>query len=538
MQGKNSELLLKQKTQELQRKWNDACLRLHPNFHQNSSERVAAPALSAMSLYNPKLVARQPLQPKLQTSCNFGEALQLSSPQLTIQPSLRAASPPSSPVRTELALGRKVAETNLEKTNETQEDRVRDFLGCISSESQTKLLEKFANALDADTFKKLLKGLMERAWWQSEAASAVASAVTKCRLGNGKRRGPGSKGDIWLLFTGPDRIGKRKMASVLSEQICGTNPVIISLGSRREDGEPDTNNIRGKTGLDRIAEAIRRNPLSVIMLEDIDEADMLLRASIRRAIERGRFTDSHGREISLGNVIFILTGNWSSVGNSHLVDEKRLAATASGNWQLKLTMGEKSSAKRRATWLHHDEERPTKPRKDANNSGFSLDLNLAAADNEDDRTDGSHNSSDLTIDHEEELGLDTRQFSITSVPQELISSVDDTIVFKPVDFAFVRREIKKTISTKFAMVIDEGASIQVEEDAVEKIFGGLWHGESSLEEWVEKVLSPSFAQLKSRLGGSCTSVQLRVELNPSLDIRSNGGNWLPGEVTVMVDHGI
>ncbi|KAL3532911.1 hypothetical protein ACH5RR_006432 [Cinchona calisaya] len=542
-QGKDEELLLKQKTEELQRKWKESCLRLHPNFHQNvNSEKIASPALPTMGLYNPNLLLRQPLQSKLPTTRMFG-TLQLNTNQVTIQLSDHTATPnqaaiqpsstpPGSPVRTELALGRKVTETTAEKTRQTGEDQVKDLLGCLSSVSQTKLLDKFASALDADSFKKLLKGLMEKAWWQQEAASAVASAVTRCRLGNGKRRGSGSKGDVWLLFTGPDRIAKRKMASVLSEQICGVSPIIVSLGSWRDDAEPDPI-FRGKTALDRIVEAVRRNPFSVIMLEDIDEADMLMRGNIKRAMERGRLTDSHGREISLGNVIFIVTGNWSTVDGGSSIDERKLASILSDNWQLKLTMGEKN-AKRRANWLH-DEGRPTKPRKEVISSGLSFDLNQAA-DGEDDRTDGSHNSSDLTFDHDEEHGLETRQFSVTSVPHELINAADDAIVFKPVNMAFVRREIMKTIATKFSMVVDDRVSIQVQEDVVQRIIGGLWHGRASLEEWVEKALAPSFEHLKGRLPSSIetTAVQLQLELNSSLDSRSNG-DLLPSKVSVMVD---
>lgn len=58
---------------------------------------------------------------------------------------------------------------------------------------------------------------------------------------------------------------------------------MICLGSRRNDGELDMN-FRGKTAVDRIAEAVRRNHFSVIMLEDIDEADMLVHGSIKRAM--------------------------------------------------------------------------------------------------------------------------------------------------------------------------------------------------------------------------------------------------------------
>ncbi|KAL3535317.1 hypothetical protein ACH5RR_003778 [Cinchona calisaya] len=572
-QRKDSELLVKQKTQDLQRKWNESCLRLHPNFHQNvNSGKIASPAFPSMGLYNPNLLLRQPLQSKLQPTRMLGDTLQLkpnqatvqpldrlatpnqlvqpldrlatpnqlamqpssrvATPnQLAVQPSTRVSTPPGSPVRTELALGRKVTEPTPEKTQESGEDRVKDLLSCLSSVPPTKLLDKFASALDADSFKKLLKGLMGKAWWQQEAASAVASAVTRCRLGNGKQRGSGSKGDVWLLFAGPDRIAKRKMASVLSEQISGVGPVRIYFGSRRDDAEPDTI-FRGKTALDRIVEAVRRNPFSVVMLEDIDEADMLMRGNIKRAMERGRLTDSHGREISLGNVIFILSGNWSTISNGNAIDEKRLASIASDNWQLKITMGEKN-AKRRANWLHNV-DRPTKPRIEAS-SGLSFDLNQAA-DGQDDRTDGSYNSSDLTVDHDEEHGLETRQFSVTSVPHELVNLADDAIVFKPVDMTFVRREIKKTIATKFSMVLDERVSIQVGEDAVDRILGGLWHGRSSLEEWVEKALAPSFEQLKARLPSAIenASVQLQVDLNSSLDSRSNG-DLLPSKVSVMVD---
>ncbi|KAI3446671.1 hypothetical protein Pfo_003336 [Paulownia fortunei] len=534
-QGKDQGLLSKQKRQELQKKWRDTCLHLHPNFHQNSrADKPAPPTLSMTSLYDPNLLTRPMFQPKLLTTKPLGEALQLNTNQVTSQPAQLTNSPPRSPVRTDLVLGRKGTESTPEKVTD---DQAKDFLGCISSEPLTKLLDKFANALDADTYKKLLKGLMEKAWWQAEAASAVASAITRCRLGSGKRRGVGSRGDIWLLFTGPDRVGKKKMASVLAEQICGASPIMICLGTRRDDEESDMN-FRGKTAIDRIAEAVRRNPFSVIMLDDIDEADMLVRGNIKRAIERGRLTDSHGREVSLGNAIFILTGDWSTTNleaskDCHFVDEKKLASVASGNWQIGLIVREKS-AKRRASWLH-DEDRPLKQRKEVG-SGLSLDLNLAAADTEDDKTDGSHNSSDLTVDHEDELGLVNRHFSITSVPHDLLNNVDDSIVFKPVDSAFILREIKKTITSKFSMIIDDNLSVEVENDVLEKILGGLWHDRTSLEEWIEKVLAPSFDQLKPRLPSgdrSSSVVRLVVESDSGSWGKSKGnGDWLPSSILV------
>ncbi|XWS27294.1 hypothetical protein CRYUN_Cryun26dG0102700 [Craigia yunnanensis] len=534
------EMIWRKKTQELQKKWNDTCLHLHPNFHQPSlgSERFAPTALSMTSLYNSSLLGCQSFQPKLPLNRNIGETLQLNPNLVASQPMERTSSLPGSPVRTDLVLGRpKITETTPERTHK---ERVRDFLGCLPSEPQNKLQDlqsdKLLNTLDADSFKKLLKGLIEKVWWQRDAASAVATTVTRCKLGNGKRRGAGSKGDIWLLFTGPDRVGKKKMALALSDQVCGAHPVVICLGSRRDDGESDVS-FRGKTVLDRIAEAVRRNPFSVVMLEDVDEADMLVRGSIKRAMERGRLADSHGREISLGNVIFILTANWlpdnlKFLSNGISLDEKKLASLASGGWQLRLSLSEKT-AKRRASWLH-EEDRATKPRKETG-SPLSFDLN-EAADVEDDKADGSRNSSDLTVDHEEEHGLTNKLLSnsTSSVSHELLNSVDDAIVFKPVDFGPIRRDIANSVTKRFSTIIGDRVTIEILDEALEKITSGVWIGRTGLEEWTEKALVPSLQQLKTRLPTSDESLVVRLELDGESCKRSHG-DWLPSSVKVVVD---
>ncbi|KAG8487292.1 hypothetical protein CXB51_020535 [Gossypium anomalum] len=508
-----------QKIQELQKKWNDTCLHLHPKFHQSglSSDQFAPMALSMTNLV--------PFQPKLTLNRCGGETLQ-RIPNLV-------ASQPGSPVRTDLALGRlKITETELERTHK---ECVRDFLGCLPSEPWNKLQDlksnRLLNVLDADLFKKLLKGLTEKVWWQQDAASAVAAAVTRCKLDNGKRRGAGSKGDIWLLFSGPDRVGKKKMALVLSNEVCGADPVVIGLGSRRDDGESNLS-FRGKTVLDRIVEAVKRNPFSVVMLEDIDEADVLVRGGIKRAMERGRLTDSHGREVSLGNVIFILTANWlpdnlkfSSNGISP--DEMKLTCIASGGWQLRLSISEKTS-KRRACWLH-EASRATKPRKDTG-SPLSFDLNEVT-----NVEDGSHNSSDLMVNHEEH-GLANRlsSNSTSSISRELLDSVNDAIVFKPVDFGPIRRNISNNITKRFSSIIGERVSIEIIDDAVEKITSGVWIGRIGLEEWIEKTLVPSLQRLKTQLPVSDESVVVRLELDDESRERSHG-DWLPSSVKVVLD---
>ncbi|GMI81129.1 SUPPRESSOR OF MAX2 1 [Hibiscus trionum] len=538
-QTKDQEVIWTQKTQELQKKWNDTCLQLHPKFHQPNpgSERFAPAALSMTSLYNSSLLGRQAFQPKLPLCKKIGETLQLNPHLVASQPMERTRSPPGSPVKTDLILGRpKTVETTPERTDK---ERLRDFLGCIPSEPQNKLQDlqsnKLLNTLDVESFKKLLKGLVEKVWWQRDAASAVATAVMQCKSGNGKRRGTGSKGDIWLLFSGPDRVGKKKMALALSDQVCGAHPFVICLGSRRDNGESDVS-FRGKTVVDKIVEAVRRNPFSVVVLEDIDEADMLVRSSIKRAMERGRLADSHGREISLGNVIFILTANWmpsnlNFTSNGISLDEKKLASLASGGWQLRLSLGEKT-AKRRASWLH-EEDRATKPRKES--GSLSFDLNEAANVEDDKAADGSHNSSDLTVDHEEEHGLTNRLLSnstSSSASHELLNTVDEAIVFKPVDFGPIRRDISNLITKRFCSIIGDRVTIKIVDEALEKITSGVCIGRTGLEEWTEKALVPSLRQLKTRMPTSEESLVVRLELDSECCNRSHG-DWLPSSVKVV-----
>ncbi|KAH9611348.1 hypothetical protein KSS87_001972 [Heliosperma pusillum] len=519
-QSKDQDLMLKQKTQELQKKWSQTCLQLHPSFHHNvSSERILPSPLSMTGLFNPNLLGRQPFQPKLQQPRLLGDSLQLNigSPAPILVDCDRPKCTPGSPVRTDLALGPlKLAEAAQDKAREMQRTDRPVITG------------------DVDSFKRLLKGLVEKVGWQTDAASAIASTITQCKLGHGKTRVGGSKGDIWLMFSGPDRVGKKKMVNALSELVCGTGPTMISLGSRRDGDESDLN-FRGKTAIDRIVEAVRRNPNSVILLQDIDEANLLVRGSIKRAMERGRISDSHGREISLGNIIFVITSTWmprqlKGVSSGGLtLNEEKLTSLARGGWQLRISIGENNSGKRSPSWLSGDQERSTKQRKESSQGqGLSFDLNQLA-DNDEDRLDGSHNSSDLTVEH----GSPT---SSSEAPSEMLSCVDEVILFKPVDFTPIRHNIERGILSKFTSSLGDQLAVKIENEALEKISSGIWLGKTTIESWSEKVLIPSIQQLKAKLPSfldqsSERKITARLELDHESGDR-DWGDWLPSKIAV------
>ncbi|KAI4294992.1 hypothetical protein MLD38_040720 [Melastoma candidum] len=298
---------------------------------------------------------------------------------------------------------------------------------------------------------------------------------------------------------------------------------------------------RGKTVLDRIAEAVRRNPFSVIMLEDFDEADILVRGSIKRAMDSGRISDSYGREISLGNVTIILAVNWSLDSNKDspkdiMLGEEKLETLARSSWQLKLSVSERTP-KRRANWLEDD--RLTRPRKDM---GLCLGFDLnEAADSEEGRADGSRNSSDLTVEREAENALHRgRPSSASFVCKELINHVDNTIDFAAVDFSPFMRETITSIGKMFASIVGDHISIDINEEAVQKIMGGIWLSETGVEEWMEGVLIPCFHKLRMQLpatAGMSSDEPLFAKLETVNEDPDDGrpeGDWLPSNIKVAI----
>ncbi|KAB1203852.1 hypothetical protein CJ030_MR8G027632, partial [Morella rubra] len=102
-----------------------------------------------------------------QLNRHLGGTLLLNIDQVPTQPSEKAVSTPASPVRTDLALGQmKVTEPSPDQIH--NKGQMKDFLGCMSSEPHNNLHEmqsnKLLNTSDADSFKQLLKCLMEKVW--------------------------------------------------------------------------------------------------------------------------------------------------------------------------------------------------------------------------------------------------------------------------------------------------------------------------------------------------------------------------------------
>lgn len=476
LQTKEQELLWKKTTEELLKRWSETCHRLHPNNSHPPAKLQPAPASN-------------PVGPR-----------------------------PGSPVGTELVLG------CTKKSPPTPAKIAADHREKVAGGA----------AVDYDSFKRLFKGLTEKVSWQQEAASAVATTVMHCKSG-------GARGDTWLLFMGPDRMGKKKMAAALSELVFSGDPVTVSFASPK----PDDVSFRGRTAMDRVFDAVRRNPFSVVVLDSVDTADMLVLGSLRRAMERGRLPDSHGREVSLGSAIFVLISGESTAAAS---GEEKLLAAANSGWQLELAALEKPG-KRRAEWSP-EQSWPAKPPR------LSLDLNLAAGSDEE-TTEGSLNSSDLTVEQDAvdcngKLAVaatgnnsnsshnDKRQQllaggSSSSAWEMLRSAVDAAVSFKPVDFGEVRRKVSETMTRKFRAAAGESRSLLIDEEAMDRLVGGLWFGSTTaaaFEEWTETVMVPCFRQLR---GHSAVRLLPAKEGYNRRDAGTAAAGGLPTRVRVAAD---
>ncbi|RLN03573.1 chaperone protein ClpB [Panicum miliaceum] len=525
-QTKERELKWKETAQELEKKWRETCARTH-------GTRAGAPALSMpLAAFGP----RPPVEPKLQLARGAAPTLKMNTNWEKAEgapTSKLRKSPPGSPVKTDLVLG------PLDPGATVDKDQKETYTDGLTAMQKAKI----AGISDIESFKRLLKGLTEKVSWQSDAASAIAAVVIQCRSGSGKRRNIGTRGDMWLLFVGPDQAGKRKMVNALSELMVNTQPVVVNFGGDSWLGK-DSNGLNagfwGRTSLDRVTEAVRQNPFSVIVLEGIDQVDAVVRAKIKRAMETGRLPDSRGREVSLGNVIFVLTTNWlpeelkGPKFETLLQDEGRMLEVANSNWQLELSIGDKQ-VKHRADWLC-DDARPAKVAKELSGGhGLSLDLNLAVGALDD--TESSRNSSDLSVEQEQEKGHLAFKCITPAPDSDILNLVDDAIVFRPVDFGPFRKNVTDCIAAKFESLIGGSNSFRIDEDAIDWMAGSVWLTDEKLEDWAEKVLMPSIERLWRNMKhhNGRAVVRLAAVADKALPRWGGGREGLPAMVPIAID---
>ncbi|KAK7268075.1 hypothetical protein RIF29_20761 [Crotalaria pallida] len=175
--------------------------------------------------------------------------------------------------------------------------------------------------LNSENLKTLCNALEKKVPWQKDIIPQIVNTLLQCRSGMLRRKGKVRcnevKEETWLFFQGVDVEGKEKIARELAKLVFGshnnfTSIALSSFASTGTDSSEDCRNKRSRdepscSYIERFADAVSNNPHRVFLIEDIELADYCSQLGFKRAIERGRVTDSIGEEVELCDAIIILS---------------------------------------------------------------------------------------------------------------------------------------------------------------------------------------------------------------------------------------
>ena len=167
-------------------------------------------------------------------------------------------------------------------------------------------------AVDRDRLLRLEEHLHRRIVGQDEAVEAVADAVRAGRAGLGHPGRPVGS----FLFLGPTGVGKTELARALAEALFGSPERLVRLDmSEYADRSAVTRLIGappGHIGYDeagQLTEAVRRDPYTVLLLDEIEKAHADVIATLLQVLDAGRLTDARGRAVDFRHTIVIMTSN-------------------------------------------------------------------------------------------------------------------------------------------------------------------------------------------------------------------------------------
>lgn len=182
--------------------------------------------------------------------------------------------------------------------------------------------------------KQLEQNLALKVIGQDEAVKKVAKAIRRSRAGlKSKHRPIGS-----FLFVGPTGVGKTELTKTLAQELFGSKEAMIRLDMSEYMEKHSISKIIGSppgyVGHDeagQLTEKVRRNPYSIILLDEIEKAHPDVQHMFLQILEDGRLTDSQGRTVSFKDTVIIMTSN-AGVGHRTIqVGFEKTTATTESN---------------------------------------------------------------------------------------------------------------------------------------------------------------------------------------------------------------
>ncbi|HGC7235673.1 TPA: AAA family ATPase [Streptococcus agalactiae] len=168
-------------------------------------------------------------------------------------------------------------------------------------------------ASDIERLKELGNRLKGKVIGQNDTVEAVARAIRRNRAGFDDGNRPiGS-----FLFVGPTGVGKTELAKQLAFDMFGSKDAIVRLDMSEYNDRTAVSKLIGATagyvGYDdnsnTLTERIRRNPYSIVLLDEIEKADPQVITLLLQVLDDGRLTDGQGNTINFKNTVIIATSN-------------------------------------------------------------------------------------------------------------------------------------------------------------------------------------------------------------------------------------
>ena len=207
----------------------------------------------------------------------------------------------------------------LKKRMKPKELTVQDIANVV--ENWTKIP---VNKITEEETKKLLnleENLHKRIIGQNEAVEAVARAIRRNRAGLKSTKRPPS-----FIFVGPTGVGKTELAKALAFEMFGNEKSIIRFDMSEYMESNSTAKLIGAPpgyiGYDdagQLTERVKRNPYSIILLDEIEKAHQDVFNILLQVLDDGRLTDAQGNTVSFENTIIIMTSNAGSNLNTNSI---------------------------------------------------------------------------------------------------------------------------------------------------------------------------------------------------------------------------
>lgn len=180
-------------------------------------------------------------------------------------------------------------------------------------------------ASDIERLKDMGKRLKSKVIGQNEAVDMVVRAIRRNRAGFDDGNRPiGS-----FLFVGPTGVGKTELVKQLAKDMFGSKDAIVRLDmSEYSDLTAVSKLIGTSAGYvgyedngNTLTEKVRRNPYSIVLLDEIEKANPQVLTLLLQVMDDGRLTDGQGNVVDFKNTIIIATSN-AGFGNKATEDEK------------------------------------------------------------------------------------------------------------------------------------------------------------------------------------------------------------------------